>query len=362
VIRSRPEDFRVEEIPAYLPSGAGAHLYVRFRKTGLDTMEAVRRLAAAIGVQPRDAGTAGLKDRHAITIQWASFPLSENKPIPSLEALSSPGLEALEAARHGNKLRTGHLRGNRFSLVLRQIAEADVPRVVASLTRVGTEGLPNWFGAQRFGRAGDNATMALAWMRGERPAPRDARVKRLQFSALQSDLFHRVLEKRIERGTWDTVIAGDLVQVGPGPAVFVSEDPVADTARARSGDIFATGPLFGSRMRKPTGEALALELEVLASIADAEALFAKWSTLGEGARRPFRLAPQELSATALHEGGSVHVDFMLPKGAYATSVIEAACSMRDASRGTAAPSAEGSGHRSPPVEGAPEATHEQEIE
>src|SRR5690606_23980130 len=115
-IRARPQDFRVDEVPAYEPEGAGDHLYVRFEKTGLDTPEAVRRIAQVLSVDPRDTGYAGLKDRHAIPRQWASFLCGD---AARLEGAPIEGVEILEVSRHRNKLRTGHLRANRFELFVR---------------------------------------------------------------------------------------------------------------------------------------------------------------------------------------------------------------------------------------------------
>ena len=332
-IRATPDDFEVEELPAYEPSGSGAHLYVRFRKRGIDTLVAVRTLAERLGVPVREAGTAGLKDRHAVTVQSASFPWPEPRGLPDAATLSGEGLEVLALARHGNKLRTGHLHGNRFSLVLREIAPERVAEVAALLERAGREGLPNHFGSQRFGRGGDNVEQALAWMRGERPAPRDTKLRRLQFSAVQSALFHRVLDRRVADGSWKHVLAGDVVTLRHTNKTFLSTDPLSDAPRAEAGDISATGPIYGAKMRWPEGAPLALEREILASVPDAEALFAKWSTLGEGARRPLRVVPEELSvAVVSDQPGTLRVRFVLPKGAYATSVLAIACEVRDATR------------------------------
>jgi tRNA pseudouridine13 synthase len=337
-IRTTPDDFAVEEIPAYEPSGAGEHLYVTFRKRGLDTMSAVRKLASALGVQARDAGTAGLKDRHAVTVQTASFPFPATRALPEAASLASEGLEVLSMARHGNKLRTGHLHGNRFRIVLRDLDPAAVPGVVAALCTLGHTGLPNWFGEQRFGRAGDNADVARGWLGGARPPPRDPRVRRLQFSALQSELFHRVLARRVADGTWRGVLAGDLVQLRNTNRLFLCTDAAADAPRAETGDITATGPLYGAKMRWGEGAPAALEREILAEAGNLRELLDKWSSLGEGARRPLRLMPEGLSAEAITEyPGSLRVHFVLPKGAYATAVLAEVCAIRDATR-TPAPS------------------------
>lgn len=327
-IRTTPEDFEVDELPAYAPSGAGSHLFVRFRKRELDTMVAVRMLAKRLGVSPRDAGTAGLKDRRAVTTQWASFPLSERAAVPTAGALSGDGIEVLELARHGNKLKTGHLVGNRFALVLRDVPSGEEAGLVAALANVGAEGLPNRFGRQRFGRHGDNAERALAFLTGAEAPPRDAKVRRLLFSALQSDLFHALLDARVADGSWNRLLPGDLVGTIGGPKVFTCDDPDALSARLAAGELWPTGPIFGAKMPWPKGRPAELERAALSRLPDAESLFERWSTLGEGARRPLILRPSALFATQIQQN-CVRVEFVLPKGAYATSVLDAVCDARE---------------------------------
>ncbi|MCC6646529.1 MAG: tRNA pseudouridine(13) synthase TruD [Polyangiaceae bacterium] len=333
-IRATPEDFEVEELPAYAPSGAGPHLFVRFRKRELDTLVAVRMLARRLGVSPRDAGTAGLKDRHAVTTQWASLPLPERAPLPSPDALSGEGIEVLELARHGNKLKTGHLRGNRFALALRDVPVEAGPALVEALTRIGVEGLPNRFGRQRFGRHGDNADRALAFMTGAEPAPRDPKVRRLLFSALQSRLFHEVLDARVADGTWSHLLPGDLVGTAGGPKVFTCDDPAREAARLAAGEVWPTGPLFGAKMPWPSGRPAELERAALSTLPDGEALLARWASLGEGARRALVLRPAQLSAS-LARPDCVRVEFVLARGAYATSVLDAVCDAQEPRRSLA---------------------------
>lgn len=334
-IRSSPDDFVVDEIAAYEPAGQGEHLYVHFRKRGLTTLDAVRVLAEKLGVSPRDVGTAGLKDRHAVTTQHASFPFPIKRELPRAEELSSPdgSLTVLSLARHDNKLKTGHLRGNRFRLVLREIAEGDRAELRAAFARIGREGLPNWFGEQRFGRAGDNVEVALSWMRGASRPPRDPKVKRLQYSAVQSALFHRVLERRVAEGTWLRALPGDVLAKTNSGGLFTCHDPAVDQPRLDAREVVTTGPMFGERMRAAEGEALALEALALQESGIDPALFATWSRLGEGTRRPLALFPEELTVRDPQEGEdpcSMVLNFVLPKGAYATSVLAEASTFRDA--------------------------------
>ena len=314
-IRERPEDFRVVEVPAYLPSGEGDHLFVRFEKTGLDTPEAVKRLAAALEVDPRQAGWAGLKDRHAITEQWASFLFGDPA---KLEGLELEGIRVLEAKRHGNKLRTGHLAGNRFALRVAGVDPEALPVVEARMERLAREGVPHYFGAQRFGRGGQNLTLAGRWLLEGGRAPRKPFHRKLQVSALQSAMFNALLAARLRDGLFAAAVDGDLMQKEETGGMFVSHDE-ADDARVKAFEISPTGPMFGAKMRWPETDARAREEATLAAFGlDPEAL-GRFKKVGPGTRRPYRVRPTEPVVRAAEDG--LHLAFGLPSGAYATVVL-----------------------------------------
>lgn len=342
-IRTTPEDFVVEEIPAYAPSGHGEHLFITFRKRGLTTPEAVRRLAAALDADPRSAGFAGMKDRHAVTTQTASFafPIARDAEA-QVARIALEGIELLGAARHDHKLKPGHLIGNRFTLVLRDVPEAQVEEARARLAAIGETGVPNAFGPQRFGRDGDNPARALAWLGGRERGPRDRREQRLLFSAVQSLLFNQVLEQRVRAGTWAIVLPGDIARKHDSGGLFavpLSGSELADAeARAKAGLISATGPMFGAKMRWPEGEPGALERAILAASAlGEEGRLAALHKLGEGTRRPLRLPVDEMSIDSSSLAGdergrpSIAVRFVLPKGGYATTLLGRAFRLVDAS-------------------------------
>ena len=165
-IRTQPQDFRVDEIPVYPPSGTGGHFFIQVRKTGWSTSACVQRIAKTLQLDASAFGHAGMKDRHAVTTQWLSFPWPENETIPSLDPLAEEGIEVLTAQRHPHKLRVGHLIGNRFELILRNLPVESVEPSLCALLTLGSEGVPNAFGPQRFGRDGDNPERALQWLRG----------------------------------------------------------------------------------------------------------------------------------------------------------------------------------------------------
>lgn len=321
VLRVAPEDFVVEEIPAYEPSGAGDHLFVTIEKRGLSTHEAIRMLARALGVRDGDVGSAGLKDKQAVTRQVLSLPgVTADQAL----ALDLPGIKVLAAARHGNKLKTGHLRGNRFVLRIRGLAApaADAAlRAEAIFERLSRPpGVPNWYGEQRFGV--DNVARGRALVRGERPSPppRDPREKRLLVSAYQSELFNRYLDQRMKDDLYTRVIAGDILRKVDTGGTFATADPVVDQPRLDAGEIAPTGPMFGHEMRAPAAgtEAAVREQAVLTAEGIAPEDFRRVARLAEGTRRPIGVPLAEPAVRAVDE--AVEICFTLPPGAYATVV------------------------------------------
>jgi tRNA pseudouridine13 synthase len=316
LLRARPEDFRVDEVPAYLPEGSGDHLFVRFEKTDLDTQQAVRRIAQILGVDARQAGVAGLKDRRAVTTQWVSF---EHADVARLEGAELEGIRILETSRHRNKLRTGHLKANRFEILVRGAGpegRAEAERRLAELSR---RGLPNYFGEQRFGREGSNLEQARQWIVEGGRAPRDRFQRKLLVSVLQAAMFNELLAARVTEGSYDGVLPGDLLRKEDTGGLFVSTDAELDGARAARFEVSATGPMVGAKMRWPEGEALRREEEALARWSlDRDAL-ERFRSSGEGTRRPYRIAVEQ--PTIAEEPEGIRLAFTLPSGAYATVLL-----------------------------------------
>jgi tRNA pseudouridine13 synthase len=317
---SSPETFTVEEIPAYLPSGEGTHLFVWVEKRGLTTLDVIARVAAALGVNGRDVGYAGLKDRHALTRQWLSVPGID--PERALALPASPEWSIQQAVRHPHKLRLGHLRGNRFEVRLEGTAsDAELSALQAAVAAVAAGGLPNRFGAQRFGSGGDNAAAGLALLRGQR-RERDRRRRRLLLSALQSAVFNRALQLRAAAGPLTRLRAGDVLQKTDTGGLFVTTDLAVDQARVDRGEVVPTGPLPGGREIEPPPdtEARALEDEAIASVGATREEFARAGRELPGARRPVIVRAQDL---ALHLEAQPRLVFSLPAGAYATVLVDA---------------------------------------
>ncbi len=316
MFKSSPADFEVVERPLYELSGEGEHLYLTLRREGHTTFQVQRDLADLFGLDPVAVGYAGLKDKWARCTQTFSLalrdaPLSEVKERVEAEL----GFEILGAQRHGNKLRTGHLLGNRFSLWIRGAGEGARQRAEAVLARLGEPGLPNYYGEQRFGRGGDNAATGRAFLLGERRLP--PRHRKLMLSALQSQLFNDWLASRICDGLFDQILLGDLAKKEDTGGLFLVEDLESERARFAAGEIGYTGPMWGSKMKGAEGPARERELAALAAARLELDDFARVRMPGSRRRAFLRLGPVEMTEAQ----DDLRLDFDLPKGSYATTLL-----------------------------------------
>jgi len=314
-IRMTPEDFVVEEVALFEPTGEGTHTYLWVEKRGRDTDEIARVLAREAGVRPRDVGYAGRKDRHALTRQWFSVP--GLAPERALE-VDLRGGSVLRALAHPHKLRTGQLRANDFVLRVEGVDEPafEVARVRAQ--EICARGLHNRFGSQRFGRDGDNASRGAAILEG-RTSLRDRRQARFLVSALQSAVFNRVLASRTE--PLDSLLEGDVARVEASGGLFLVEDLASELPRARAFEISATGPIFGSKMKEPAGEVARHESRILREFGVSEPLCAPRGLRIQGTRRPLRVRVDRLELRREDEL-RLELRFRLPAGSYATVLLE----------------------------------------
>lgn len=382
IIKQDPQDFVVEEVPLYTPCDRGEHTYFEIEKRDLSTLEALERLASALRLPPRDLGYAGLKDRKGVTRQVISV---GRIPPEEILALRIPQLEVLWARRHTNKLRVGHLRGNRFRIVIRGVEPSPekIEGIFAALRRTG---VPNYYGPQRFGNRGDAHRVGRAFLKrddegavrrilghpavtehnpnvvrarehfmaGELQDARDAfpstyreerkllnyllepgathegarkrlsdTSRKLYCTAYQSFLFNVCLSERLARlgGDLGRFETGDLAFIHRNGAVFQVEDPAAEATRAEAFEVSPSGPIFGKKMPRPTG----LEGEIESSVLEREGLRVEdFHQLMprlklEGGRRPYRVRVEDLAWEL--EGVDLRVQFFLPKGSYATTVL-----------------------------------------
>jgi tRNA pseudouridine13 synthase len=327
-----PEDFVVDEIALYPLSGSGSHWFVRIRKRGWTTPSMVSAVARAAGVDSRDIGTAGMKDKNAVTTQWVSLPQTARPPA---EWHLPEDLEVVEITRHDNKLRTGHQKGNRFDIRLVELESGGLERARALCDRIAKHGLGNYFGAQRFGVAGTNLGQALRWLGaaagGSREAggPQRDRARRnrarsrlhdkLYPSVLQSEVFNRYVTLRRERGL-DRLLSGEVVRLNGSNSVFVVTDPDAELPRLLAGDLHLTGPMPGPKMRAAEGDAAELERQILGELPLDGADWEKLGRYAPGTRRDVVLRPEGLELVAIDDR-SLRVRFELSSGGYATELV-----------------------------------------
>jgi tRNA pseudouridine13 synthase len=318
-IRATPEDFQVDERPLYLPCGEGEHLYVKITKRGLSTPDLVRLLSSTLGVKAQAIGVAGLKDARAVTTQMVSLQGITPEQVAQMP-IDSRLLNVDILARHRNRLRTGHHAGNRFRLVIRDVAAHATETVPAVLNRLSARGVPNYFGPQRQGRDGDNYRIGAALLNDSRRREKMGRAKRIWYlNTYQSFLFNRMLARRID--LIDRMLIGDWAMKSDNGACFLVEDPDKEQPRADRFEISPTGILFGSRVSWADGEPGKIEDAVIAEAGTTrEALVAAGKACGfRGERRALRVPLAELEWSLTDS--VLTLAFALPPGAYATSVL-----------------------------------------
>jgi tRNA pseudouridine13 synthase len=317
VIKREPEDFEVEEIPAYPPSGSGDFLYLWIEKRSMGAEYFTRLVARLLELSPGEVGVAGLKDRHAVTRQMVSVPSRAEHRVASLD---TEGLRVLQVSRHGNKLRPGHLRGNRFRILIRDVALEAAERIEPILNRIRQQGLPNFFGPQRFGHQGETAQIGLAMLRGTgaRP-PRSPFLRKLALSAAQAALFNHYLCRRAEDGLMRTVVPGDVMAKWPAGGMFVAGDILREQARFDEREIVHSGPIFGRKTFAAASDAAAREKTALEGAEIATAAFASFGKLLQGTRRHNLIYVDDIEAA--NELSGVRLTFSLPAGSYATVLL-----------------------------------------
>jgi len=380
-IKQAAADFKVEELPLYEPCGSGTHVYFRVEKTGVATPVAVGRIARYMGVRPAEIGFAGLKDARAVTTQMMSL---EHADAGKLSAYRDSQVRVTGTWLHGNKLRPGHLAGNRFAIRIRGIGAGQLDQARAVVAVLTGRGVPNYFGSQRFGARGDTAELGEALVRGDlerfvalylgrprdddpsdcraareafdaedfdaalkhwprhyrderralsayrrkcRPGPAvgaiDKRLKRLYVSALQSAMFNAMLARRID--AIDRVWPGDLARKTDGKGLFSVEDAQAEQPRAEAFEISATAAVVGYRSLLAQGRMGRIERDVLGEWQICPEDFRCMGPLkSKGTRRAlrFRIAQAAVSAGTDDRGQFLEVTFTAPSGSYATIALD----------------------------------------
>jgi tRNA pseudouridine13 synthase len=319
--KDRAEDFVVEEISAYAPEETGEFLFLRVEKTGLSAEQLVSHLARCLNIAHQDVGTAGMKDRQAITRQMVSVPLRCQALV---DTFAHEQIRILEVHRHRHKLRTGHLKGNRFSLLIRNTEAEALDKAQAIGAELARKGVPNFFGDQRFGRDAETLKLGLELLQGTKspgaiPRARRKFLLRLALSAVQSALFNRSLAERMRQGILHQVLEGDVMQVIASGGPFVVEDPGREQLRFDAREIVISGPIFGPKMKLPAGAIAVREDRLLEESGIPRTAFDRYSNLTPGTRRPYLVWLDDLLIAEEPDG--IRLEFMLPSGCYATVVL-----------------------------------------
>lgn len=320
-IRASPSHFMVEEIPLYEPSGSGNHLYINITKESLTTKDACSMIARTLGINESDIGFAGLKDRNAITTQTISIPISAselNETDKMIEKLKPLPFRINWAKLHGNKLRTGHLLGNRFSIIISGIDDlhSSIESAEKTAEAIKNSGIPNYFGSQRFGAEGDNSEKGRKIISGELRI-RDRWLRRFLISSFQSEMCNFYLAERLRKGLFNKILEGDIAKKYDTGGLFEVKDVATDQTRYENKEISFTAPIYGTEMWKACGESGMLEEEVFSSFGIG------WEAMEKsgisGTRRLGRLLVPDLRIEKCQEG--LLLNFTLPKGAFATTVL-----------------------------------------
>ncbi|MBX3704496.1 MAG: tRNA pseudouridine(13) synthase TruD [Steroidobacteraceae bacterium] len=313
-LRATAADFAVEERLGYEPDGGRAHRLLWVEKQAANTLDVARELAAAAGCAPADVGFAGMKDRQAVARQWFSVPAERAQPPPA--GFRGDAFRVLASHPHSRKLRRGALAGNAFAIRVRAVA-GDRVALASRLERIAAGGFPNYFGPQRFGAGGANLAQVEAWLeRGWLPRGREPRA--FVLSTARAIAFHAVLARRVDEGSWNRLLPGEVVNLAGSASVFVAAAPDEALAeRCRAGDVRPTGPLCGEGGLAPEGEAAAVEHAALEAAAPLPAQLAAFGMRGE--RRALVTRPAALRQR--EDGDALVLEFELPRGAYATSLL-----------------------------------------
>lgn len=345
VFNKSSKDFEVEEVPLYDFSGSGEHLIVKFRKKDMTTWEAVNTLSSIAGVKSKDVGYAGLKDKEGSTIQYFSIPCKFEE---QLESFTHDRIKILSLSRHNNKLKPGHLKGNNFKLRLKKVLPKDAS-IIDSLTKeIGKEGMPNYFGFQRFGNDGDNHELGRQIVEGSRKE-RNKELKKLLISAYQSHLFNQWLSIRVQMShlakgfkakelapalnilmnqsavdlKFDEILAkeltsqnqffkilrGDVLCHYPYGRLFNAEDICSESKRFIDRQLSVTGLLDGDRQKKSEDMAYAIEQKFVKNIAS------------NGDRRYAWVFVENIKTKYNEDEAQLELEFYLPKGSYATVLL-----------------------------------------
>ena len=314
IIKAAPTHFVVEETLPYTACGEGEHVYVTFRRSGWNTADAARRMQKCLGLSHSDVGWGGRKDKTAVVVQTVSFRCGISVALTDIKkALADLPFEILAMNRHRNKIKTGHVAANRFTIIVSQPGSDALPRAQAIAGRLEQTGVPNFYGPQRFGHHMQNIPRGFSLLTGKKGSRKDA----FMISVVQSALFNIWLKERMADGHYRKLLAGDIVKKTDTGGMFVVEDPLAEAERFDDGRIVYTGPIFGFKMKAAQQAAGVRETALVERFGLPPVAFKPFRA--PGSRREAILYPAEMAITELNEG--LRFSFTLPSGAYVTTVL-----------------------------------------
>jgi tRNA pseudouridine13 synthase len=314
-LRVTAEDFVVREWLGFEADGDGEHWLLSVRKRDANTHWVAKQLAKLAQVPPREIGYAGQKDRHALCEQSFTVPVRSALGA-AWEGVQGEGFEVLRAVRHRRKLKPGALQGNDFVIVVRAFS-ADEQVLAARMSAIADHGVPNYFGAQRFGQDGANLQRAEDWFSG-RLQLTDHLQRSFALSAARAAIFNAVLAARVHAGNWNHLQAGELANLDGSQSVFaVTELDATLLDRCERFDIHPTGPLAGSGETRVRGAPAVLE----AGVSDHYRVLVEGLCRAgvEQQRRALRVRPEQLQWQL--QGDALQVSFRLRRGAFATAVL-----------------------------------------
>ncbi|GGW79915.1 tRNA pseudouridine(13) synthase TruD [Alteromonas halophila] len=323
LFKFQADDFQVTEELGYSPTGDGEHQFIYIEKTNINTAFVAEQLAKFCKLPLRQISYAGRKDKYAVTRQWFGIH-TPGAPDIDFSDFALEGVKVLSQTRHNKKLRTGQLQGNHFTITLRQVSNPEA--IEARLATIASEGVPNYYGEQRFGvmrineqgevKRGGNLALAQRMIDGETIRHRNKRSMAL--SALRSWLFNEVISHRLEAGAYHQVMNGDALTLSGSKSYFVHQGDTTEVqARYKEKDVCPSAPLWGKGGNIVEAEAQMLEQTVLGQ-SEAVTTFLEQSGF-EHERRPIKIWPQQLEW--LLKGDTLTVSFFLPSGCFATSVL-----------------------------------------
>ncbi|MGH8492627.1 MAG: tRNA pseudouridine(13) synthase TruD [Moraxellaceae bacterium] len=323
-LRAEPEDFQVDEIPGFVPSGEGEHVFLKIRKRNQNTAWVAGQLAKAIGLRDDAVSYAGLKDRRAVTTQWFSVHIP-NRQLPDFSAVWNEEIELLEQTWNARKLKRGAHQGNRFGIVLRDVA-GERSELEARLARIAQDGVPNYVGPQRFGHGNANLPAGELLLAGKPRRHLNSRDS-IALSAVRSAFFNAVLGQRVNTQSWNHMLPGDVLMLdGRGSFFRPDAGDEALPARVAAQELHPTGPLPGRGEAVVEADVLALESAILQAAEDLRVALARFGV--DAQRRALRLKVSDL-VWEWRDESSLHLAFALPSGAFATSVLRELVQLRD---------------------------------